>query len=88
MTQYVDDLSLAQSINLKECLIPNPDPSPARPLAYHDRTGHLLPTEACQLQEEINQLVTYSQANQMTINENKCKVRILTREGNMMVCQS
>ena len=26
----VDDLSLAQSLNLKECLIPNPDPNSSR----------------------------------------------------------
>ena len=74
--KYVDDLSLAQSLNLKECLITNPDPNPPRPLAYHDRTNHLLPTDSCQLQEQINQLVQYSDINQMKVNENKCKVMI------------
>ena len=74
--KYVDDLSLVQSLNLRECLVPNPDPNPARPLAYHDRTHHLLPTDACQLQEEINRLVTYSENNQMRINADKCKVMI------------
>ena len=74
--KYVDDLCLAQSLNIRECLIPNPNPNPARPLAYHDRTHHLLPTDNCQLQEEINRLVTYSENNQMRINENKCKVMI------------
>ena len=74
--KYVDDMSLAQSLNLKECLISNPNPNPARPLAYHDRTHHLLPTNACQLQDQIDQLVNYSQANQMQINENKSKVMI------------
>ena len=74
--KYVDDLSMAQSLNLKECLIPNPDPKPARPLSYHDRTGHLLPTDACQLQEQINLLAQYSEAYQMRINDKKCKVMI------------
>ena len=48
--KYVDDLSMAQSLNLIECLIPNPDPKPARPLSYHDRTGHLLPTDTCHVE--------------------------------------
>ena len=45
--KYVDDLSLVQSLNLREHLIPNPDPNPARPLAYRDRTHHLLPASSC-----------------------------------------
>ena len=36
--KYVDDLSLLQSLNLKEILLPNPVSDPPRPLAYHDRT--------------------------------------------------
>jgi hypothetical protein len=74
--KYVDDMSLAQSLNIRECLIPNPDPNPARPLAYHDRTHHLLPSDACQLQDQLNQLVAYSERNQMRINEGKSKVMI------------
>ena len=72
--KYVDDLSLLQSINLKENLIPNPDPYPARPLQYHDRTLHLLPASVCQLQTELERLEEYSQTHQMMINNNKCKV--------------
>ena len=74
--KYVDDLSLAQSINLREHLITNPDPNPARPLAYHDRTHHLLPANSNALQDQLNQLVEYSQRNQMQINESKSKVMI------------
>ena len=74
--KYIDDLSMAQAINLKECLITNPDPNPPRPLSYHDRTNHLLPAQSYQLQEQLQQLVRYSQDNQMVISENKCKVMI------------
>ena len=55
--KYVDDLSLAQSLNLREKLISNPDPNPPRPLAYHDRTQHLLPANSCELQDQLDQLV-------------------------------
>ena len=78
--KYVDDLSLVQSLNLRECLIPNPDPNPARPLAYHDRTHHLLP--ACDLQEQLNMLVEYSNTHQMRVNENKTKVMIFNTGRN------
>ena len=74
--KYVDDLSLTQAINLKECLINNPDPNPPRPLTYHDRTNHLLPADSYQLQDQLHQLVRYSEDNQMVISENKCKVMI------------
>ena len=74
--KYVDDLTLAQALNMKDCLIRNPDPSPTRPLAYHDRTNHLLPTEACKLQEELEHLTQYAQVNEMQINRGKTKVML------------
>ena len=74
--KYVDDLSLAQSLNLREKLISNPDPNPPRPLAYHDRTQHLLPANSCALQDQLDQLVEYSQRCQMQINVRKSKVMI------------
>ena len=72
--KYVDDLSFVESINLKESLISNPNP--VLPTTYHDRTHHYLPEDACQLQGTLNSLVTYSQDNQMRINQDKCKVMI------------
>ena len=52
--KYVDDLSLVQSLNLREALIPNPALNPPRPLAYLDRTNHILPIESIALQGELN----------------------------------
>ena len=83
--KYVDDLSLVQSLNLRECLIPNPEPNPVRPLAYHDRTHHLLPAAACKLQDQLNLLVEYSQTHQMQINEKKSKVMIFNTGRNFDV---
>ena len=39
---FVDDFSVAESINLKEQLILGP--SQQMPLPYHCRTGHVLPS--------------------------------------------
>jgi hypothetical protein len=41
--KFVDDMTLAGAMNLKECLVPNPDVNQPFPLAYHDRTQHVLP---------------------------------------------
>ena len=70
--KYVDDLSLAQAIDLRKCLIPNPNP--IKPQAYHDRTNHILPSSKYTLQEDLNKLVEYSKDHGMRINEKKCKV--------------
>ena len=72
--KYVDDMSMMQSINLKETLIPNPVSNPPRPLAYHDRTQHVFPAGSIALQAEINKLEKYCQENEMSINHKKCKV--------------
>ena len=47
---------------------------PPRPLAYHDRTLHVLPTELTPLQEELNRMKQYCVDNKMTINSTKTKV--------------
>ena len=36
--KFIDDMTVAEAIDLKKKLILNPDPNPARPLNYHDRT--------------------------------------------------
>ena len=72
--KYVDDISIAQSINLEECLIPNPNPQ--RPFEYHDHTNHILPNENYNLQDQLNNLNEYCKTKEMKINESKSKVMI------------
>ena len=74
--KYIDDLSYAEALNLKDCVVTNPDPNPPRPFSYHNRTNHVLPPGACILQEQLTQLEKYCQDNQMVINQGKCKVMI------------
>ena len=78
--KYVDDLSLAQSINLKECLLANTNPM--RPFELHDHTSHVLPSDSYSLQQELNKLVEYSKSNEMKINEKKSKVMIFNTRIN------
>ena len=70
--KYVDDLSLAQAINIKECLVPNPQPTHHQ--TFHDRTGHILPSGTYTLQDDLNNLANYSKKHDMVINTDKCKV--------------
>ena len=72
--KFVDDLTLAEAINVKDCVLPNPDPNPPRPLSYHDRTLHVLPTDQTPIQGELDRMVQYCTENKMKINEEKTKV--------------
>ena len=67
--KYVDDMTMAQSMNLPDCLIPNPDPTPPRRFEHHDQTEHLLPTQNYGLQDELDNLLEYSRTYQMMISE-------------------
>ena len=74
--KFVDDMTMGTAINLKSVLEPNPEPNPPRPLAYHDRTLHLLPEQDCMLQGELVKLQEYASTNQMLINGDKSKVML------------
>ena len=54
--KYIDDLSYMTSIDLKSKLELNPDPNPVRPLRFHDRTGHHLPEENCEIKNQLDKL--------------------------------
>ena len=74
--KFVDDMTLAEALNLRECLVPNPDPNQPYPLAYHDRTQHILPDSSNQMQKQLDRLVQYCTENNMKINKDKTKVAI------------
>ena len=67
--KYVDDMTILESINLKDNLMANPD----RPLpdSYHTRTGHSLPTEKSRVYEQINDIQLYAGENEMKLNYDK-----------------
>ena len=69
-------MTIAQAVNLLDCLIQNTDPVASRPFQLHDHTNHLLPENNYGLQVELNNLVEYCDTNQMKINRSKSKVMI------------
>ena len=74
--KFVDDMTLGEALNLRECLVPNPEPNQPYPLAYHDRTQHVLPDSSNKMQMQLNRLVDYCTENDMRINQGKTKVTI------------
>ena len=80
--KFIDDMTAAESINLKETLVPNPDPNPERPFRYHDRTQHVLPKLSSQLQTLMDDLQLYTSAHQMKINDKKTKVILFNSAKN------
>ena len=72
--KFIDDMTVAEAIDLKKKLIPNPDPDPPRPVNYHDRTGHVLSVGQSQVQGQLNELKEFTMKNEMKVNSTKSKV--------------
>ena len=76
--KFVDDGTVAVSIDLKQCLIPDPQNRP-RPHNYHERTGHILPAENNLLQYYIQDTEKFVSDNKMVINKKKTKIISFTK---------
>ena len=54
--KYVDDLTAAEAINLKNKLIEDPEKSWEEPVKFHSRTKQTLPPHESKVQDELNRL--------------------------------
>ena len=72
--KYVDDLTVAEALELKSALIEDDDETLEKPLTYHNRTNQILPNATSQVQNQLNELEEYAQINEMKINKTKTKV--------------
>ena len=70
--KYIDDGSVAVRVNLKECLALDPVTRP-KPLSYHERSGHILPSHNNLLQMYIQDAELFASENLMKINKEKTK---------------
>ena len=71
--KFVDDGTVAVSINLKDCLVPDLEEK-QRPLNYNERTHHVLPSVNNLLQYYIQDTEVFVADNKMIINKRKTKV--------------
>ena len=74
--KYVDDLTVAEAINLKNKLTNDDDDILEKPLEYHSRTNEILPNESSQVQKQLSELNAYATENEMRINIKKTKVML------------
>ena len=68
---YIDDLTLAEAINLKTELVKIPENTRILPPEFHDRTGHHLPAQKSKINLLLSKTSEYAVANDMEINFNK-----------------
>ena len=74
--KFIDDLTVAESFNLKKQLIVNPDINQQRPLEFHDRTNHILPVSESKMHDFLNDVVDYTFTHKMKVNSEKSKVML------------
>ena len=63
--KYVDDMTIAEAVKLKEKLVSVPDRP--QPDLYHARTGHYLPTENSEVFKNLIATNQYAQVNEMKL---------------------
>ena len=71
--KFVDDGTVAVTVDLKACLIPDPVDR-ARPRNYHERTGHVLPEQNNLLQFYIRDAEQFVSENLMVLKKKTTKV--------------
>ena len=72
----MDNLTIAEAIDLKCKLKTDDEDTLERPLTYHNRTKHLLPAEISKVQEQLNKIVKYKRENEMKLNKKNTKVMV------------
>ena len=76
--KFVDDGTVAVSINLKKCLVEDHVQRP-RPLNFIERTGHILPAQINLLQYYLDDTEEFTRENKMVINSKKSKVLLFNK---------
>ena len=74
--KYVDDLTLAEAIKMKEKLVSIPEEARPKPDTYHARTGHKLPEGSSQLVQQLEETQKYAEDNKMKLNYKKTKLML------------
>ena len=74
--KFIDDMTAAESLHLKNKLVNNPEINPSRPFNFHERTQHILPKENTKLQTLLDDIKMYADQHEMKINHKKNKSNI------------
>ena len=74
--KYVDDLAIAESVNMKTKLTSVPVTDRPQPDSYRARTGHKLTIEESQVYDQIKKIKKYAVENKMKLNVAKTKLML------------
>ena len=74
--KFVDDLTIAERINLPESLVPVPSSQRLQPDTYHARNGQVFPPQSSRVQRKLTDINEYAIANKMKVNGTKTKVML------------
>ena len=74
--KYVDDLTMAEAIKMKEKLVSVPVSERPLPDTFHARTGHVLPREQSTLHHQLLETQQYAKDNKMKVNNKKTKLML------------
>ena len=74
--KYVDDLTLAEALDLKHVLNVESEENLTRPLNQHERTEHTLIPGCSQVEIQLQELEEYAHTNEMQINQKKSKLML------------
>ena len=74
--KYVDDLTVAEAIRLKNSLVNEEDEMLDKPLTYHNRTKQVVPYEASKVQKQLEEIREYAALNEMKVNHRKSKAML------------
>ena len=77
--KYIDDLTLAESIDLTNQLVHVPENYRNLPDVYHGRTGHILPHDASLVQSQLKSTQKLANSDQMKINIDKTKAMLFNQ---------
>ena len=77
--KYVDDLTIAEAINIKSQIKFSDNPNQELPIPYHLRTGHVLPHDDSLVCKELTNILSYSDEHEMQVNTKKTKVMLFNQ---------
>ena len=72
----MDDLAIAESVDMKTQLMAIPEQERSLPAAYRSRTGHKLKIESSKISDQLNRIHLYAQQNGMKLNLEKTKIML------------
>ena len=74
--KYVDDLTLAEAIDMPSKLVAVPPSERTMPDNFHARTGHVLPLSNSRVYNQLQKIESYAEKNDMKLNFKKTKLMV------------